>query len=877
MAKEFDPYYEWLGIPPKDQPPNHYRLLGIELFEANRNVIDTAANRQMGFVKEYQTGPHSELTQRLLNELAAARLCLLNQERKAAYDEDLRAKLTAAQVPSRPPPLRPGRNIQRATPAATGTAESEAGVLRRVPMSAPAVEPVLPPAIEESRAKLPAENPVPSRTPRPAESVTWTVVQPAAPATPLRTVGVVAGIAVGLAVAGLAVLLTLWAVPLVRSYRSSALHAAPEEGQHRTHADHPATTAPDISDQPASPADEADPAELPSPDTETAARDDRQDAAAGPVPSPPGRLSADEVADPRPASFTGPRAAPLAPKPNRPASDVAVPADSAAGDQRPEPRELPAPRLPPPASSLRDAIKARVTEQFHPEQAASPAARTRLAKQLLDLADQSSDKHDERFVLLLTAAELSCDGGDVALMIQTIDRLAAGYDVSEPDVQAHMLKRFLLADKEKPERVMAFLRNCDQVISRALAADKLDLAVEMADLAGGLCDRPVGSAEFRKEIQDRQARVRRIGERFKQFQAALARLATAPDDADAHATAGCWLCLVKGNWDEGLPHLSRGSESRFKKLAQQELSAANAAPDVLVALGDGWYEMVQSAEADEQLAMLRRADDWYRRAAESSSGLAKAEIDRRRAEIGRYLARLAPAGLQPTALPDAAKPSPDSAEESESQDLQVLFERALAAGMSGNDFARAERLLSRCNQLDPQHIPTLNNLALMSLRRNNYRRAVHLWGTAAGLAPENAEVKHNLQCLLRLARANRLPLDPSVVSSIERLCAEAGRNDPPRGRSHDGWRFMPYGQSQDYDSSYTDCRCLHCGGTRTVPCNASGCNGGTVGVQRSEVVDRARNGMPIIHKYTVRQPCSRCSGRGTVPCPTCGGTGRSSL
>ncbi len=101
MAKEFDPYYEWLGIPRKDQPPNHYRLLGIELFEANRAVIDTAANRQMGFIKEYQAGEHSELTQRLLNELAAARLCLLNQERKAAYDEQLRAVVKSDGKPQR--------------------------------------------------------------------------------------------------------------------------------------------------------------------------------------------------------------------------------------------------------------------------------------------------------------------------------------------------------------------------------------------------------------------------------------------------------------------------------------------------------------------------------------------------------------------------------------------------------------------------------------------------------------------------------------------------------------------------------------------------------------------------------------------------------
>jgi len=105
VAKEFDPYYEWLGIPPKDQPPNHYRLLGIELFESNRNVVDTAANRQMSFIKEYQAGAHSELSQKLLNEFSAARICLLSAAAKAAYDEQLRAKLKAQAAPVQAVPI----------------------------------------------------------------------------------------------------------------------------------------------------------------------------------------------------------------------------------------------------------------------------------------------------------------------------------------------------------------------------------------------------------------------------------------------------------------------------------------------------------------------------------------------------------------------------------------------------------------------------------------------------------------------------------------------------------------------------------------------------------------------------------------------------
>ncbi|MBM4072022.1 MAG: hypothetical protein FJ271_24315 [Planctomycetes bacterium] len=89
----FDPYHKWLGIPPKDQPPNHYRLLGIDLFETDADVIDIAANKQMAYIQGCATGPHIALSQKLLNEIAAARLTLLNPSRKTAYDTALKARL----------------------------------------------------------------------------------------------------------------------------------------------------------------------------------------------------------------------------------------------------------------------------------------------------------------------------------------------------------------------------------------------------------------------------------------------------------------------------------------------------------------------------------------------------------------------------------------------------------------------------------------------------------------------------------------------------------------------------------------------------------------------------------------------------------------
>lgn len=86
MSDPFDPYYTWLGIRPEEQPPNHYRLLGLHLFEDHLEAIEHAADRQTAHLRTLQTGQYAELSQRLLDEVAAAKRCLLEPEQKAAYD-----------------------------------------------------------------------------------------------------------------------------------------------------------------------------------------------------------------------------------------------------------------------------------------------------------------------------------------------------------------------------------------------------------------------------------------------------------------------------------------------------------------------------------------------------------------------------------------------------------------------------------------------------------------------------------------------------------------------------------------------------------------------------------------------------------------------
>jgi hypothetical protein len=94
MGQAFNPYHKWLGIPPQEQPPNYYRLLGIAVFETDPDVIESAADQRMTHLRRYQTSQYAALSQRLLNEVATARVCLLNPTKRTAYDKQLQKTIS---------------------------------------------------------------------------------------------------------------------------------------------------------------------------------------------------------------------------------------------------------------------------------------------------------------------------------------------------------------------------------------------------------------------------------------------------------------------------------------------------------------------------------------------------------------------------------------------------------------------------------------------------------------------------------------------------------------------------------------------------------------------------------------------------------------
>lgn len=112
---DFDPYHKWLGISPQHQPPNHYRLLSLDLYESDADVIEASVDRIVAYLQDVAAGPQANESQKLLNEVATARICLLDESHKSAYDKKLNAELAQAiwppeeeRDPAPAPPVAPG-------------------------------------------------------------------------------------------------------------------------------------------------------------------------------------------------------------------------------------------------------------------------------------------------------------------------------------------------------------------------------------------------------------------------------------------------------------------------------------------------------------------------------------------------------------------------------------------------------------------------------------------------------------------------------------------------------------------------------------------------------------------------------------------------
>jgi hypothetical protein len=248
----------------------------------------------------------------------------------------------------------------------------------------------------------------------------------------------------------------------------------------------------------------------------------------------------------------------------------------------------------------------------------SPEGLRALAAKLLKAADEARDDPVIRYACLREACDLALGAGDADAALAATDRLADGFDMkplgdSPPPLTSGPL----------PRPLAAALKAADQMV----ATQELErLPPAMAVLERGLPvtkETQAGDAKVSVYLKNKLAKLREMQTTGPLCRAALAKLAQEPDHPDSNLLLGKFLCLLKGDWDNGLRHLARGSDPVLKAAAEAE-AAKPVKPEDLAAVANAWWEAADRYTAPAFGAELREhACQLYEPLVEKLDGAAK--------------------------------------------------------------------------------------------------------------------------------------------------------------------------------------------------------------------------------------------------------------
>ncbi len=570
MPEKFDPYHRWLGISPKDQPPNHYRLLGVDHFEPNPDVIEAAVDQRMAHLKRFNTGKHSALAEKLLNEVAAARICLLNPAKKGIYDQALHQQFAS-----------------RAKPA------DDSSFLDQFQTAGPPRRPPVQAATRVTKAK--------TKTP-------WIAI-----------LAVVGGLA---AVVLIAVVTAPGKKDHGNSLRAERTEAAPTKGN------------PPPAGQESSPFPKKQESVPPAAKEETAPPPVKQEPSAPPAQQPVAPAAEPPKTEPPKTAVTPPpRETVVPPKEKQKEEKKAVVPLKSENDEKTVTAQPPS-RLPVPTEEAGKSSLALVRDIYKQEwaKAKTAAEKQALAKKLVEESRKPQNDAVGRYALLQAAHQLALAADDATMAVDTAEETARLYEVDALDMKLAAVGKMLKATKTAEQRVAVVTQAC-AVLEEAAGKDKFEplrqLGQQLAVEARKTRDNELikSAAAVNKRIKEQAAA-------FQQFQEAQDTLKSQPEDTAANLAAGKYLCLTKGQWKRGLPYLVKGNDKGLQRAAQMEAPAPPTTAEDQIKLADAWWDLAQSRHAPQREQLLLHAGWWYEKAEGSvNGGLLKSKIEKRLGEI----------------------------------------------------------------------------------------------------------------------------------------------------------------------------------------------------------------------------------------------------
>jgi hypothetical protein len=284
----------------------------------------------------------------------------------------------------------------------------------------------------------------------------------------------------------------------------------------------------------------------------------------------------------------------------------------------------PAPPLPPePDPALQKEADKWVHERYKSDYAKkSPADLQSLAHKLLLYGSQVTGDLPVRFVLLREARDLAVKSGDLDIALSAVDELAKSFAVDWGALRMAVLVRG-----------SATLQGADA--GRTLALAYLDVAEFYArkdsyDPAQAALTKGEAAAKGSQDtallafVQERRTDLKAVQQEYSKVRPEIEK----KGDGDLLAV-GRFFCLVKDDWDRGLPLLEQCSSPELKNAAVKDRTDPKE-PMARAEIGDLWWEL----GATEKFARYRdrlqaRAVRWYRLALKDLTGKVQSRTDER--------------------------------------------------------------------------------------------------------------------------------------------------------------------------------------------------------------------------------------------------------
>ncbi|HUE69356.1 MAG TPA: hypothetical protein VMP01_00595 [Pirellulaceae bacterium] len=298
---------------------------------------------------------------------------------------------------------------------------------------------------------------------------------------------------------------------------------------------------------------------------------------------------------------------------------------SSVAQSQDEPTGLPT-RAPVPTGAALEKARKTVEEVFGEGiRDAKDADAAKLADELISVGLKESDDAANRYALYDAARLLAEKGGSVDLAWRACDQIADAYEVDRVSLKesafvacAKMVRRPV----EIPPLVAAGL----QLVEEAIAADQYAVAVRAADIARDRARR-TRQRDLIAKAADGAKRAEVLSAAWAAVRSDFDRLAREPEHAASHTAVGRYLCLSKGDWEQGLPHLAKGDDETLRALAAMENPLPEKA-DERLALGDAWLERAKGAKESERPQVEGRAAYWYRLAVPALAGFERARVEK---------------------------------------------------------------------------------------------------------------------------------------------------------------------------------------------------------------------------------------------------------